>query len=144
MNIGRLLLSVLAGFVFIFASDFAIHAIWLDADYKATTALWRPEAEMQRRFLCMLFAQLLCAFAFLYIWAKTGWRRRTLADGAVFGFWMGVFQQITSIILYVVTPMPMLLALKWFGAGLVQATLLGVLAAMVYKPRSSIPDRATA
>jgi hypothetical protein len=135
MNPSRLALAVLAGFVFIFASDFLIHAIWLAGDYKATAALWRPEDEMRTRFLYMLGAQFLCALAFLYIWAKTGWRRRSIADGCAFGFWMGLFQQVTTIVLYVVTPMPLGLAVKWFFAGLLQAVLLGALAALIYKPR---------
>ncbi|MBA2743169.1 MAG: hypothetical protein H0U43_02460 [Chthoniobacterales bacterium] len=142
MNTGRLLLTILVGFVFIFASDFLIHALWLSADYKATAPLWRTEDEMHPRFLWMLSAQLLCAIAFIYIWAKTGWRRRSINDGAVFGFWMGIFQQVTTIVLYVVIPMPGLLALKWFIAGLVQAVVLGALAAAIYKPRSVLAEPA--
>lgn len=141
MNIGRLFLTVIVGFIYIFGSDFLIHAVWLGADYKATAPLWRPEEQMRVRFLAMLAAQLLCSIAFMYIWARTGWRRRSLGDGAVFGIWMGLFQQVTTIVLYVVTPMPLALAAKWFVSGLVQATLLGVLAALIYKPLSMGTDR---
>ncbi|HEX8281431.1 MAG TPA: hypothetical protein VF551_08640, partial [Chthoniobacterales bacterium] len=73
---------------------------------------------------------------FMYIWAKTGWRRRTIADGCFYGFWMGLFQQVTTLTYYVVAPMPKELAAKWFGIGLVQAVLLGAIAALVYKPRA--------
>jgi len=45
-----------------------------------------------------------------------------------------------TIVLYVTMPMPGLLALKWFIAGLVQAVLLGMLAAAIYKPRSTRSD----
>lgn len=141
MNTKRLFLAIIAGFVFIFASDFVIHTIWLDSDYKATASLWRSESEMGRRFPLMLFAQLLCSIAFMYIWAKTGWRRRTIADGCVYGLWMGLFQQVTTIVLYVVIPMPMELAAKWFFAGLLQTILLGALAAAIYKPRATLSDR---
>jgi len=136
MNTGRLLLAILAGFVLIFATDFLIHAVWLDAAYKASAALWRPEADMQRRFVLMLAAQLICAVAFTYIWAKTGWRRRTVADGCFYGFWMGLFQQTWVMVLYVVMPLPKELAVQWFLAGVVQAILLGALAASIYKPQS--------
>lgn len=136
MNPSRLALAVVAAFAFIFATDFLIHAVWLAGDYKATAALWRPEEEMQTRFIYMLVAQFLCALAFLYIWAKTGWRRRSITDGCAFGFWMGLFQQITTMVLYVVMPMPLHLAMKWFFAGLLQAVLLGALAAAIYKPRT--------
>ena len=141
MNPGRLILAILAGFIYIFASDYLIHAIWLEADYKASASLWRTEFGMRSRFLLMLGAQFLCSLAFMYIWAKTGWRRRSLADGAVFGFWLGVFQQVMTIVLYVVIPLPNALALKWFFVGLLQTTLLGVLAAAIYKPRSVLAER---
>lgn len=142
MNSGRLLLSIVAGMIYIFGSDYLIHVIGLAGDYKASASLWRPVSEMQRRFLLMLGAQLLCSIAFMYIWARTGWRRRALVDGAVFGFWMGLFQQVMTIVIYVVMPMPMKLALKWFFAGLLQTMLLGMVAALVYKPRSVLSDRA--
>ena len=141
MNTNRFLLSILAGFIFIFGTDFVIHTIWLDADYKATASLWRSEGEMQRRFFIMIFAHVLGAIAFMYIWAKTGWRRRSIADGCFFGFWMGLFAQVGTIILYVVMPMPKELALKWFLVGLAQAVLLGALAALIYKPLTSLGDR---
>lgn len=136
MNAGRLFLAVVVGFAFVFGTDFLIHAVWLKPTYVVTAALWRPEKEMQRRFIGLLVSQLLCAGAFLYIWAKTGWRRRSIADGAVFGFWMGLFQQTFTMMLYVVMPMPLGLACKWFLAGVMQTVLLGVLAAFVYKPQS--------
>lgn len=141
MNPARLILAIIAGFIYIFASDYVIHAIWLDADYKASASLWRTEFGMRSRLPLMLGAQLLCALAFMYIWAKTGWRRRSLADGAVFGLWLGVFQQVMTIVLYVVIPLPNALALKWFFVGILQTVLLGVLAAAVYKPRSVLSDR---
>ncbi len=143
MNISRLLLAILAGFAFIFASDFLVHGLWLAADYKASASLWRPEAEMQRRIVIMLGGQLLCALAFVYIWAKTGWRRRSVLDGCAFGFWMGLFQQVWVIANYVVMPMPLVLTIKWFFAGLAQAILLGALAALIYKPLSLTQQRGT-
>lgn len=142
MNAGRLFLSIIVGFVYIIGSDYVVNALWLSAEYKVSASLWRPEADIERRLLVMLVAQLLCSVAFMYIWAKTGWRRRSIADGAVFGFWMGVFQQVMSIMIYVVLPIPRELALKWFLVGVLQAVLLGALAAAVYKPRSVLGDRA--
>ncbi len=142
MNPGRLVLAILAGFIYIFASDYVIHAIWLEPDYKASAVLWRTEFGMRSRLPLMVGAQLLCSLAFMYIWAKTGWRRRSFADGAAFGFWLGVFQQVMTVVMYVVIPLPNALALKWFFVGLLQTTLLGLLAAAVYKPRSVLADRA--
>ncbi len=141
MNTKRLLLAILAGFILIFGTDFLIHTVWLASDYKATASLWRVESEMGRRFPLMFFAQLLCSIAFIYIWARTGWRRRTIANGCVYGLWMGLFQQVMTIVLYVVIPMPKELAAKWFVSGVLQTILLGALAAAVYKPLSTLSDR---
>jgi hypothetical protein len=133
MNMKRLLLAIVAAFALIFATDFLIHGFWLMPDYEATKSLWRPENEMQAHFHWMLFAQLLCAATFVIIWAK-GFAGRDLGTGITFGLLMGLFQQIWVIINYVVMPMPGSLAMKWFFAGLVQAILLGIITALIYKP----------
>ncbi len=133
MNPTRLLLTVLAGFAFIFASDFLIHGVWLAPSYKATAELWRTDPEMQQRFLWMLLGQLLCAVAFSVIWA-TGFAGRSLAIGVCFGFFMGIAQQVWAIALFVVAPLPGAIAAKWFCSGVVQAILLGVVLALVYRP----------
>jgi hypothetical protein len=95
---------------------------------------------MHRRFIVLVAAQFLCALSFMYVWARTGWRRRRVIDGAVFGFWLGVFQQVMTIVTYVVTYLPFWLALKWLGAGMAQAIVLGVIAATVYKPQAILGD----
>jgi len=133
MNTKSLIIAIVTGFVFIFASDFLLHGVLLDADYKATAQLWRPEPEMQSRFHWMLVAQLLCAAAFVVIWAKSNWGDGSIGSACIFGLWMGLFGGIMCIALYVVTPMPAALAAKWFIAGVVQAVLLGAITAAIYK-----------
>jgi hypothetical protein len=133
MNITRLLLATLAGFVLIFLTDFLIHGHLLAADYEASKALWRPDSEMHSHFSLMLFAQLLCAVTFVLVWAK-GFAGKGVGTGISIGLLMGLFQQTWAIIDYVVLPMPGSLAVKWFFTGLVQAVLLGILTALIYKP----------
>ena len=132
MNMPRLLIAVVVGFIFIFASDFLVHGIWLAPDYKATADLWRSDAEMQTRFAWMLTAQFVTALVFVLIWAK-GFAGRTLGAGASFGFLMGLALQTWAIVFYVVAPLPGVIATKWFLSGLLQAILLGVLVAAIYK-----------
>lgn len=135
----RLLLAIIAAFAVIFATDFLIHGWWLTPDYEATKSLWRPENEMHTHFFWMLVAQFLCAATFVIIWAK-GFAGRDVATGIIFGLLMGLFQQIWAIINYVVMPIPGTLAAKWFFSGLVQAVLLGIVTARIYKSeRSSVP-----
>ena len=136
MNIKRLILAVIAGWVAIFATDFLIHELWLGPIYQATKPLWRPEDEMHTRVCWMFFAQFLIVATFVIVWAK-GFAGRSIGTGASFGLLMGVFQQTWAIILFVVVPMPGELAVKWFFGGLAQAVLLGIVTSLVYKPAPS-------
>jgi hypothetical protein len=135
MNIKRLILAMVAGFVVIFATDYLIHGLRLVPDYESTKSLWRPEAEMHSRFQWMILAQVICAVTFVIIWAK-GVVGGSVGNGIAFGLLMGLFQQIWAIVDYVVIPMPGELAAKWFFSGLAQAVLLGIVTALVYKPKT--------
>ena len=133
MNIKRLILAILTGWVVIFATDFLIHHLWLGPVYEATKPLWRPEEEMHTRICWMFFAQFLIVAPFVIVWAK-GFAGRTIGTAVIFGLLMGVFQQTWAMILFVVLPMPGELAVKWFIGGLAQAVLLGIVTSLVYKP----------
>ena len=138
MNIPRLLLAIVVGFLVVFGTDYLIHGVWLMPDYKATQSLWRPDAEMGTHILWMFFAQFLCAATAVIIWAM-GFAGRPVSTGILFGLIMGIFQQVWAIIFYVVAPMPGDLAAKWFFSGLAQAVLVGIVAALLYKPRAATP-----
>jgi hypothetical protein len=139
MNIKRLLLAILAGWVVVFATDYLIHELWLGPVYAATKPLWRPESEMHTHICWMFLAQFLIVTTFVIVWAK-GFAGRSMGAAISFGVLMGVFQQTWAIILFVVMPVPAELAIKWFLAGLVQAVLLGIVTSLVYKPApSSVP-----
>lgn len=141
MNITRLVIAIVVGFIVVFATDFLIHAVWLQSDYTATKELWRPEAEMNARFPWMLVGQLLATITFVFIWALGFAARGTFALACVYGLLAGLMVQATTIITYVVSPFPPDLALKWFGSGLVQTVLLGIVTFLVYKPAPA-PARA--
>src|SRR5688572_11847754 len=133
MNIKRLLLAVLAGWVLVFATDFLIHELWMGPVYAATKSLWRPEADMPTYFCWILVAQFLIVTTFVIVWAR-GFAGGSMGAAVTFGLLMGVFQQTWAIILFAVMPVPAELAIKWFFAGLVQAVLLGIVTSLVYKP----------
>jgi tryptophan-rich sensory protein len=137
MNMKRLILAIVAGWVVIFATDFLIHHLWLGPVYEATKPLWRPDDEMHTRICWMFLAQFLIVATFIIVWAK-GFAGRSVGTGISFGLLMGVFQQTWAIILFVVLPMPGELAVKWFFGGLMQAVLLGVVTSLVYKPAPSV------
>ena len=136
MNIKRLLLAILAGWVVVFATDFIIHELWMRPVYAATKSLWRPESDMPTYFCWILVAQFLIVTTFVIVWAK-GFAGGSMGAAVAFGLLMGAFQQTWAIILYAVMPVPAELAIKWFLAGLVQAVLLGIVTSLVYKPAAA-------
>lgn len=139
MNFMRLLLAIVVAFVFVFATDFLIHALWLAPDYNATKELWRPESEMTARFPWMLGAHLLIAIAFVTIWALGFADRGSAGLACAYGLIIGLLVQATTIITYVVSPLPPGIALKWFISGVVQSVLLGVVVWLTYKPLQKRP-----
>jgi hypothetical protein len=136
MNIKRLILAILAGWVVIFGTDILVHHFALMPDYKATKAIWRPEPDMNSRLHWMLIAQFLGVATFVIVWAK-GFAGGSAGNGAVFGLLMGLFQAIWVLMTYVLFPIPGDLAVKWFGCGIIQTVLLGVVTALVYKRNAS-------
>ena len=138
MNIPRLILAIVVGFVVIFGTDFLIHVLWMAPDYQATQQLWRPEAEMASYRWWMFVAQLLLVFAFVMLWTR--WASTAHITCAIgYGFLMGVFSGTWAIIMYVVLPMPCAIACKWFFAGIAQCILLGLVTYFVYKPKPTAP-----
>jgi hypothetical protein len=139
MNMKRLLLAIVAAFVVTYATDFLVHGIWLDADYLATKSLWRPSTEMQTFGYWVFLAQLICVATFVIIWAK-GFAGRDITTGIIFGLLMGMSQQVWAIVNYVAMPVPGAIAAKWFFGGVAQSVVLGIVTALIYKPKLA-PDR---
>src|SRR6266403_238666 len=90
MNIKRLLLAVVAGYVVIFATDWLIHEKWLAPDYAATQQVWRAKEDMASLGLWFLGAQIVTVLTFVLLWTR--WASTARIGCAIgFGFLMGAF-----------------------------------------------------
>lgn len=139
MNPKRLILAILVAFVFVLATDFLIHGVWLQPTYHATASLWRTEPEMQARMGWTFGAHFLAALTFVVLWARGFAEQACLRCAVMYGLFMGLFSQAGTIMTYVVTPVPAEIPLKWFFSALVQAVLLGVVTFFVYRPKPAAP-----
>ncbi len=135
MNIKRLVAAIVVGFLFVWGTDFLVHAVWLKPDYQATMQLWRTEQDMQGHIAWLFGAEFLFAAAFVLIWAAGMADRHGLKCAVIYGLLMGIFHQTSTMVLYCVMPMPGELAVKWFAANTLQCLLLGIITFLVYKPR---------
>ena len=117
--------------------SFLIHAVWLGETYGSLAEIWRPEAEMMSMQWIMFVTAAFFCFFFVYLWAK-GCEGKGVAEGARYGVIIGLFVGVFSAYdWYVILPIPYSLALKWFLAGMVSMIILGIVAALVYKPDGS-------
>jgi hypothetical protein len=90
MNIKRLILAIIAGYVVIFATDFLIHHVWMKPDYEATQQVWRAELEMKSMMGWFIGAQIVTVITFVLLWTR--WADSAQLGCAVgFGFLMGAF-----------------------------------------------------
>jgi len=140
MNPKRLMLAIIAVLVGLFATNYCIHEVWLKSTYQETASLWRTEAEMQKHFLWLLLGQVVWTITFVVLWARGFAAHGCMRCACLFGLFMGLFSQSNTLITFAVSPLPSDLAMKWFVAGLIQGVLMGVLVALVYKPKAQSAD----
>lgn len=132
MNIKRLILALVAGYIIVFVTDLLIHEKWMAADYAAIERILRPKPVMG----WLLGAQVLTVLTFVLLWTR--WADTARVGCALgFGFLMGAFSGVWAIVLYAILPLPGAIAAKWFFAGIVQCILLGIVTFFVYRPNQA-------
>jgi hypothetical protein len=135
VNIKRFIIAVVAIFVAVFATDFLMHSVWLMNTYRATASLWRPELETGSYMGWLFLSQLVWAVTFVTLWVKGFAEKACLGCAALYGLFMGVFLETSTLVLYAVQPFPGSLAAKWFIANTVRAVLMGLVAYFIYRPK---------
>ncbi len=137
MNTKRFVLAGLAVFVFIFFYEWVLHGMILKNLYIASPNLWRTEAEMERYFLWLVLGQFLVAIIFAYIFLK-GYENRGVAEGARYGFLIGLLFGAPTLIMYAVQPLQPILVVAWIVGGIVEYVLAGVILAAIYRRPASL------
>jgi hypothetical protein len=135
MNIPRLIAAVLAVTVFISIFDFIVHGLILGGAYGETKDSWRPEAEMMSRLWSQYLCYLMMSVGFVCIWALA-FPGKGAKCGAIYGFLIGLISTASITIMFVFTPIPDRFMLPWFITGMLGSVLMGVVAALVYKPKA--------
>lgn len=134
MKNSRLWLAALAVFLVGQGWNYLIHQVWLAPLYGATASVWRPEADMMAKMPLMFVTGAIFSLFFVYIFSR-GYQGGGPAEGLRYGLVIGMFYSLpVAYENYVVLPIPYDLALKWFLAGLAGCVVLGLVAALVYRP----------
>ena len=133
MNTKRLLITIIALFVFIFAFEWVFHGIILKDCYAQTQNLWRPENEMMGYFHWLVLGQAVIAIAFAILFAQ-GFAAGGVGAGIRLGIMVALLRVGLDLITYAVQPLPAKLILFWAVGGLVETGLAGAIAGAIYKP----------
>ncbi len=141
MNIGRLIITIVVAAVAMWVLDFVYHGLLLGEQYAATADAWRPEEEMMARFPFQVICYFVIAIGFSTVWAfGFAPQGHGMKCGAIYGFFMGLFGTGGMMMSFVFSPIPDQFVAPWAISGVVMSILVGMLIALVYKPKSRTAD----
>jgi hypothetical protein len=119
--------------------DYLFHEIVLKGQYIATAELWRTPAEIEPRMWVLFAGYGLFALVFTSIYhygynpAKTA-----ISQGIRYGLLMGLLRWGAGGLLdYPFVPAPDHLYRAWFGIGLGEYVILGIVLALIYRPKTA-------
>jgi hypothetical protein len=135
VNIKRFVAASLAVFVVAMAVEFLVHGVILMATYESLSHLWRPGAKSMWWMIVPVL--LVVSPLFTYIFVK-GYENKGILEGVRFGVIIGLFTCFpTACGMYMAIAIPYSLALQWFVYGMIQVIVLGIVAALIYRPAAS-------
>ena len=130
----KMIIAWVAVFVAWMAGSFVVHGVLLHDDYRQLAGLFRTEADQQQFFPIMLFAHVLMAGSFVWMYGRGVEAKPWLAQGVRFGIAVALLAVApTDLIYFAVQPMPASLVIKQIAGDGLLVVLLGILAAYIYK-----------
>ncbi len=124
-------------FVVLEATNYFFYMYLLDPLWKdpEVAKAFRPEEEMFSKMWMGYILDLIWSFFFTFFFAK-GFENKGVWEGVRFGIYIGLFYfLVVSYGNYIVFPIPYKATLYPFLCGFAQSIILGVVAALLYKPK---------
>lgn len=130
----RFLISIVVVFIVWMGLDFLIHGNLLHYDYSQLPNLYRPEQDSQNYFPYLLFAHLLMAIGFVWIYVKGKEDKPFFAQGIRYGIAVALLTTIPMcLIYYAVLPLPFEMVCKQIVFSTVEVLILGIVVAWLNK-----------
>lgn len=137
MNTKRFIYTLVAVFVLLEIMNFIVHGLILADTYvsEELKAIFRPQDEMSGMMWMVWLADLVWAFFFTFIFVK-GYENKGIWEGVRYGLYMGIFVSLVGAFQsYAMSPLTFSLVIQWFIYGFIEALILGMSAAYIYKPK---------
>ena len=127
----KCIISAVVMFVMAWALSFVVHGLLLGADYSATPGM-RPPEEAQRIIYWLILAQAIFGAAFAWVYYQGKEDKPWLAQGIRFGIAVACLTVIPTYLIYhVVTPVPLILAVKQIAFDTTRVVLMGIVLAWI-------------
>lgn len=134
MNRKRFLAAWAVVFVLVFFLGFLIHVVLLGGQYEGPDGMMRPEEEAKSYLPFIVLANLIFAFAFVYIYARGKEMRPWLGQGLRFGLLVWLIWAVPLFLIdYATMPVPAGLIGMQIGLELIDMLILGLAAAGIYR-----------
>lgn len=140
----KFILAFVVVFVVLEITNYIVHMGILSDTYtsEGVKEIFRTEEEMQGKMWIAWLMDLVWSFFFVFLFAK-GYENRGIMEGVRFGVYIGLFYMLVlSYQAFAFHPIPYSLALQWFIYGLIQCIILGIAAALIYKPSAPAQEAA--
>jgi magnesium-transporting ATPase (P-type) len=91
---------------------------------------------MMSKMWVMWVTDIVWSFFFVFIFVK-GYQNKGVMEGLRYGVYIGLFFSfVFAYSSYAMYPLPYSLIFQWFLIGLIQSVVLGIVTAVIYKPKS--------
>jgi len=140
MNQKKFWITFIVVFIVYEITNFVVHGLILGPTYMSEEVkpLFRTQEVLESTQWIRLLTELVWSFFFTFIFVK-GYENKGIMEGIKFGIYIGLFYSfVWAYQSYWMYPLPYSLALQWFMFGLIQCVILGVVAAMIYKPKPTV------
>jgi len=138
MNTKKFFLAFIVVYVLFEITNFIIHGVILAPTYMSdgVKEVFRDQIDMEGKMWIIWLTDLVWAFFFVFFFVK-GYENKGVMEGVRFGFYIGLFHSLLFAYQnYTLFPLPYSLAFQWFIFGMIQALLLAIVTAILYKPNT--------
>ena len=128
----KLVISAIVMFVMALVLSYVVHGVLLHGDYVQMQSWMRPQADANALFAYLVLAQALSGVAFAWIYEQGRDDKPWLTQGIRFGIAIAVLAIAPTYLIYhVVTPVPLVVAIKQIVYDTIRVVLMGIVVAWI-------------
>jgi hypothetical protein len=128
----KLIISAIVMFVMALVLSYLVHGVLLHDDYRQMQSWMRPQADANSLFSFIVVAQALFGVAFAWIYEQGREDKPWLTQGVRFGIAIAVLAIAPTYLIYhVVTPVPLIVAIKQIVYDTIRVLLMGIVLAWI-------------